>query len=241
MANYKFKEIETMELDSLIRRVARKYSMTYETCSSRFGYDDVVSSCWIAVVDKVNQVYQTNSDAESVFELVDRNLLARVCHTTIIDMVRKEIKRPTISLDLESLEYAGDRNVGSDNSSLGSINDRLSTKFDTGYEITLVKEILNLFEEGTRERKLVEMFIKIYCNIDEFEDQALLSDLEGKGDVYDKWIAKKLNYANASSSGYQKLKNRVQATIARNGYANGFTKALERLVNLGYDVSQQNA
>ena len=84
-----------------------------------------------------------------------------------------------------------------------------------------IRDILDLFEEGSRERRYVEL-IALYTG----------SPRSGKGKIFDEsrmelQVAMKLGYASDTSSGYRNLRNRVRLRIAESGLGLRFPEAVD--------------
>ena len=225
---YVIEDKKALEIDTMLRKIAWKKHSQYETCSSRFEFEDVVSELWLnalAIIERQQRI--------------DMDLIAHASFQKIVDLVRKEIKRPIVGFDPSTLEWTSEESEGGANSYLADIPGFCS-KFMSPETYSEITEMIGLFDEGTKHRTYLQLAILYFCD----EETAGLdsrevdfSDMDGRQDDYwQTWIAHKLGYANACSSGYQKVRNQVQAKLAQSGYAKGFADAIARLIKLGYAV-----
>ena len=86
-----------------------------------------------------------------------------------------------------------------------------------GFESTESKQetlsILDLFEDGSKEKALVKAWMTILGIIDCDDPESLPEK------AFDRYIAKDiLGYAGSSSNGYMRLRNKVRETLIKNGY-----------------------
>lgn len=230
MTNQKFQisEKEAIAIDDMLRKIAMKKRSQWETLSSRLDFNDIVQELWINAMDVIDKKGR-----------VDMDLIAHASFQKLVDLIRKEIRRPSISIDESTLEWTGDRESGAAHSYESSEAEGIYSKLISPSEFSEIREMLSLFEEGSKHRKFLELAISYFtpeASTLKFEEVDFSEMKDSQDNYWTSWIAHQLGYANACSGGFQKVRNQVQAKLAQCGYARGFANALARLAKLGYQV-----
>lgn len=222
MEKFRLTDKQALEIDNLLRKIALKKYHQYRTLDARLDIEDIVQELWINALEICNRK-----------QSVEIDLIADASYRKIVDIIRREIRRPYILIDESSLDY--DREDDCSRRGFKS-KEPLHSKIGGATELSEIHEILNLFEEGSRERKMVELFLEMFTSLEEFDNKDSFKDEDKSSWNYETWIAHQLGLAGSYSSAYNKCKNRVQAVLVRNGYGKGFSDAIERLQRLGYDI-----
>lgn len=181
----------------IVRGVARKYSV------ENFGVerDDLEQDLWVKVMEIVNS---KNGDVE----LVDEALVAKCCWNVAVDKYRYHRKRRDSKA--EYTEGTEEDDKASNNSSSASFSS--SHCFQSATDAIFIKEAIDLFEVGSKERKYV--VTKLYMNgeIDpetfEGEDELELPE----GDT-EKDILKILGYSSHYPASWNSIKNKMRKKI----------------------------
>ena len=219
---------QTLAIDNMLRKIAMKKRYQYETFSSRLEFEDILQELWIKALEIIERQQR-----------VDMNLIAKAAYDKVVDLVRAQIRRPSVSIDTMSLEWNGDDSK--DNNSeytymcgLEGFSSKITSPDEAAESSDAINRMLDLFDKDSKERKMLEILIKINCDLEDV-DASEFSDLYGYGRC-DSWIAKKLGWAGSGSSSYQKCRNRLQAKLVEAGFGKGFDSAIARLRKIGYPV-----
>lgn len=219
---------QTLAIDEMLRKIAMKKRYQYETLSSRLEFEDILQELWVKALEIIDRLQR-----------VDMNLIAKAAYDKIVDLVRAQIRRPSVGIDPSSLEWNGDDSK--DNNSeytylcgLEGFSSKIISPDEAAESSDAINRMLELFEENSKERRMLELLIKINIDI-ENTDPNEFADLYGYGRC-DSWIAKKLGWAGSGSSSYQKCRNRLQAKLVEAGFGKGFDSAIARLRKIGYSV-----
>lgn len=147
-AKQKVKENETEKkmhnFEGIIKGIARKYTV------DNYGveYDDLCQDLWVRVLELI--------EACGGIENTDEKLVARVCWNKAVDKYRYHRRRRD-----SKAEYieASDRDIDTWDSLSKGQRDYFESlhceKFSRGIDLVFFKEVIDLFEIGTKERKYV--------------------------------------------------------------------------------------
>jgi hypothetical protein len=194
-------ENESSELDQMIRRIAFKKKNTI-----MMDPEDVISELWINSL----MVIEKKRYADPEWKL-DYNYVAAACFKKIVDLVRQNIRKSSVPIDVSLL----DREDNSEKAEADShVYDLVGSQhIDSVEESAEVRDMLSLFEENSKEYKLVKSWMEI-LGITEANDLSKLPE-----SAFDGYIATVvLGYAGSKSSGYAKIRQKVRNTLVKNGY-----------------------
>lgn len=227
MTNTKMTNSEALKVDSMLRKIARKKFHQFETLSSRVDYEDVVQELWLKALDIFSRYPEMSFEDK-------RKMIAKASFDKIVDIVRYEARRPSISIDPSRFDREDERDSGeskSENNSKRYIDLDTRSRIDSQLDVVEVKEILDLFEEGSKQRRYIELMISYFCDLDSefFNSNEDYSSMEGgQSNNWNSWVARQLGFGGASSSGYQRIRYSVRAKLAQSGYAQKYPEALAR-------------
>lgn len=139
-------ERKKIKFGEIISGIARKYTV------DNFGveYDDLYQDLWVRTLELIN-------DCGGI-ENTDERLVARVCWNKAVDMYRYHRRRRD-----SKAEYieGSDKDINMDDWHSMSAGQRdyfdslKADKFGRGIDLVLFKEVIDLFEIGSKERKYV--------------------------------------------------------------------------------------
>lgn len=210
-------ESQTLEIDKTLRGIACRKQLSYEHFP-QLKVEDVVQELWISTLDLINKHGR-----------VDMPLIARAAYQKVVDLVRHEIARPVILIDQSRFEYNGDESAVDSDSSFSYVDTEFNKRsIVEADQYTELNEILNLFEKGSKAEKLLKLVAQYFCNVDDVRGQAEDEDYEElkvrQDNYFWNWVAKKIGYANSSSSGFQKVRWQVRWGLKEAGYADAYSK-----------------
>lgn len=194
-------------LDSMLRRLAMKRIVNGHL---KMDFEDVVSELWINTLGIIERTGK-----------IDFNYIAKASFYKMVDLVRYNVNHEELLFEDSRLERCLPqeiRNTQPKTRESDQENHRdtyifSTAKFETADEKMKAFEILELFEEGSKEYKYIEAQMKI-LGIIEVEDVTELPER-----VVDSWIATEvLGYAGCKSNGYLRLRNKVRQAIKDAGY-----------------------
>ena len=186
-----FTDEEFNEIRNMLMWISSKYNGW-----SNLQAEDIEMELWI----KTLRVIQAMGK-------IEMNLLARCAYNKAIDLCRQAKMQKTRNFPLESFE-------GFENDDESCM--RVQTEDD--YSSLHIKEMLEIFEPNSREFeyvKLLTTYLGIHTPFNEDIEDCSFGETRRELE-----IAKKLGYVNDTSQGYRKLKNKVRATLIRNGFVN---------------------
>lgn len=161
-------------ITDIISGIARKYA------SKWYDEDDFRQDLWV----KILKVIEDSGGIENV----DESLIAKVAFNKAVDLYRYNRRRYDSKAQyIENFDNDADaHDVGN---ALGDLNagDYLekisSSRFEKGIDILVIKDIINRFEVGSRERKYVVLKLVNYGVIDlkflDERDQKIFEKLNG--------------------------------------------------------------
>lgn len=129
----------------IVKGVAKKYA------SKWVDREDLEQTLWVRVLELIN-------DCGGI-EYTDESLVARVCWNRSVDKYKYDRRRYE-----SKAEYIEGTEEKYDNGSLGTtyFEALKSDKFLKGYDLVLIKEVIDLFDIGSRKRKYAVMKLVNY-------------------------------------------------------------------------------
>lgn len=186
------KEQDNMEqFKRIVEGVARKYGSIY------VDREDLEQELWIVVLEKIRDFGGADK--------VDPRFIARCCYNKAVDFYRYHRRRKDSSARL--IEEMGEDD---DN---GSENTMPYSTFETGYDRVIIREIVDLFPQGSRERKYVVTKLYMYGEIS--EDDGLPDKLEMPEGETESDVLKLLGYKSRYPASWGKMKYQIRDTIYR--------------------------
>lgn len=186
------KEQDNMEqFKRIVEGVARKYGSIY------VDREDLEQELWIVVLEKIRDFGGADK--------VDPRFIARCCYNKAVDFYRYSRRRKDSSARL--IEEMGE-NEEKDSES----NVPYST-FETGYDRVILREIIDLFPQGSRQRKYVVTKLYMYGEISEADglpDKLEMPEGETESDVL-----KLLGYKSRYPASWGKMKYQIRDKIYR--------------------------
>lgn len=193
------KEISESKMDEftrIVKGVARKYAI------DNFGIerDDLEQDLWVKVFEVIN----ANGGIES--EAVNGKLIAKCCWNEAVDKYRYHRRRRDSKAEFTE-------GSGEDSDSAVSINSSLfHSKFKTGYDEMVIKEVIDLFPRGSKERKYVVTKLYMYGEIDETDVD---DELEMPVDDREESVIKLLGYKSKYPASWGAIKGEMRNKIYR--------------------------
>lgn len=188
-------DAQAMEVNNLLNAIAYKRRDWFKNLSQ----DDIVAELWIHVLESIERY-----GLDNIHNL--QSFVSNLCKFRLVDMVRQNVKRDDIPVDPSMYDRFVDAEDDTENSN--STMTQLCSSVDTCREIEdmeSMSSIRSLFPEGTKEREFVEIWIK-YSGA---ESNSVVPE-----SALHYYAAEQLGYANASSSGYKRLRGRVRSVLA---------------------------
>ena len=192
------KEEKMKQFEDIINGVARKYFSYGKQGAKYLSQEDAVQELWVRILELIR-------DCGGV-ENTDANLVARIAYNKAVDLFRFHQRRYDSKAEFfEGNEYEWDH------------SDRVpdyfealySDKFIKGYDLVLYKEVIDLFEIGSKERKYIVLKLvnsgllkksdldpwdRAEVAIPEREDEeSYIHELGYKSHAPGSWIVKKRN------------------------------------------------
>lgn len=164
----KSNEEKMLKVDEIIKGVARKYA------SKWIEQDDLEQDLWVTVMELIN--------GHGGIEHTDLPLIAKSCYNRAVDSYRYNRRRYESKARLidESESEDGEYSAGgADQASY------FTSKSRTGYEEMVLREVIDLFPEGSRQRKYVVAKLYSYGEIDEsfgLDDDLVLPEGDNEAD-----------------------------------------------------------
>lgn len=179
------------QIERIVKGVARKYASIY------VDREDLEQELWLVVC-------QRGQDFGGI-ENLDPRFVARCCYNKAVDFYRYSRRRKDSTARLiEEME--------SDDDSSAEDNIPRST-FDTGYDRVVLREVIDLFPQGSRERKYVVTKLYMYGEIS--EEDGLPDKLEMPAGETESDVLKLLGYNSRYPASWGKLKYQIRDTIYR--------------------------
>lgn len=186
------KEEENMEqFKRIVEGVARKYKSIY------VDREDLESELWIVVLEKIRDFGGADK--------VDPRFIARCCYNKAVDFYRYSRRRKDSSARL--IEEMGEDEDSEIESKIPH------SSFESGYDRVVIKEIVDLFPEGSRERKYIVTKLYMYGEIS--ENDGLPDELEMPAGDTEADVLKLLGYNSRYPASWGKLKYQIRDTIYR--------------------------
>lgn len=200
MKNYVLTDEQVKELDKVIRRCVGS-----KKDHIRMDFEDVVSELWIMAL----QIIEKKG-------ALDYNYISASCFNRMVDLARYNYRKQVDSMTEDELDLCipSEERVRSTKTRMSSA-ERHSYQFSSVKNVSVEENIelldmLNLFEEGTRERTYLEIWFKI--------QGVISSEEELPEKAIDGYIAEKLGYAGSKSCGYARCRLRVREALVAAGY-----------------------
>lgn len=196
---------QVTEIDTMLKKIA----FANRNVITSVPLEDVVSDLWVnalGIIEKQGSV--------------EMEYIATASKYHIVDMVRKSYRNEYLPYDpsmfgsMCSVEDRTSSKAEDDNSGYVTYQYCSITK---GFESTESRQetlsILDLFEDGSKEKALVKAWMMILGIIDCDDPESLPAK------AFDRYVAQDvLGYAGSSSNGYMRLRNKVRETLIKNGY-----------------------
>lgn len=187
-------DLQAVEVNNLLNAIAYKRKHWFKNLSQ----EDIVSELWIHVLEAIDKY-----GLENINNL--QSFVSNLCKFRLVDMVRQNVKHDDIPVNPSMYDRCVDVDDNSENSN--STMNQFNHSIDTCQEIEDIEDMLSirsLFPEGSKEREFIEIWIKYSgAEPDEVIPESALNY----------YAAEKLGYANASSSGYKRLRGKVRAVL----------------------------
>lgn len=122
----------------IVRGVAAKYT------SQWIDFDDLEQELWVVVLDLIQ-------DCGGI-ENVDKSLVARCCYNRAVDIYRYNRRRYD-----SKAQYIEGTDIDDDDLRPDYFEALKSDKYIRGYDLILIKEVINQFAVGSRKRQYVVM------------------------------------------------------------------------------------
>lgn len=161
-------EDKMKKVEEIVKGVARKYA------SKWIEQDDLEQDLWVVVMELIN--------GHGGIENTDLPLIAKSCYNKAVDAYRYHRRRYDSKVRLidESESEDGEYSAsGADQASY------FTSKNRTGYEELILREVIDLFPEGSRQRKYVVAKLYSYGEIDEsfgLNDELVLPEGDNEAD-----------------------------------------------------------
>lgn len=179
------------QIERIVKGVARKYASIY------VDREDLEQELWLVVCQRAQDF--------GGMENLDPRFVARCCYNKAVDFYRYSRRRKDSTARLiEEME--------SDDDSCADDNIPRST-FDTGYDRVVLREVIDLFPQGSRERKYVVTKLYMYGEIS--EEDGLPDKLEMPAGETESDVLKLLGYNSRYPASWGKLKYQIRDTIYR--------------------------
>lgn len=168
-----------------------------------FTYEDLHQDLWLDVMELI----------EKVGEVPSLNLVARVCYNKVTDKIRYNRRRSDSQLLGDGTESNFEK--GSTNE---SAEDFMVSRGLGGSSVTMsnlvVQEMMELFDEGTKERLYIYQMAVFHNALDPEEDTSEEFDTLFSNDKrFDNEIAINMGYSGSHSSGYKRVRWAVRERI----------------------------
>jgi DNA-directed RNA polymerase specialized sigma24 family protein len=145
------KESKMEEFRKIVKGVAKKYASKY------VDREDLEQELWVTTLELI----QSKGGDENL----DGDLVARSCLNKAVDFYRYGRRRVDTSRKmLEDWEMDDEEHSSKEDSQI------LYSNFQTGFDASLIRDVIELFPEGSRERKYVVTKLYMYGDIDTSEN-----------------------------------------------------------------------
>lgn len=186
------KEQDNMEqFKRIVEGVARKYGSIY------VSREDLEQELWIVVLEKIRDFGGADK--------VDPRFIARCCYNKAVDFYRYSRRRRDSSARLIEEMESGDDD--------GETSELMHGNFETGYDRVILKEVIDLFPQGSRERKYVVTKLYMYGEIS--EEDGLPDELEMPEGETESDVLKLLGFKSRYPASWGKMKYQIRDTIYR--------------------------
>lgn len=183
------------QFERIIKGVARKYASIY------VDREDLEQELWLTTLKLI--------ESKGGEEFTDARLVAKSCYNRAVDFYRYERRRRDSTRKmLEDYEmYDEESGEAADSSFLSAFS-----CFDSGYDIVVIKEVIDLFPLESKERKYIVTKLYMYGEID--ETTGLPDKLERPEGDTEADVLHMLGYTGkTASSSWMKIKNKMKETI----------------------------
>lgn len=191
----KYDETKIERFQRIVQGVARKYASIY------VDKEDLEQELWISVLELI--------DAKGGEDNVDEKLVARVCWNKAVDFYRYSRRR----VDSKASYTEGGNEDNEDDCEADIKFSTSGNRFVRGNDVVMVKEAIDLFPVGSRERKYVLTKLYMYGEID-IEDYAD-EDIEMPEEDTEAAILKLLGYNSRFPASWGKIKNEMRKKVYR--------------------------
>lgn len=184
------------EVKKIVEGVARKYT------SKWLDREDLEQDLWVSVLELINKC--------GGIEHVDLRLIAKHCYNRAVDSYRYNRRRYDSKVRLidESESDDGDYSAGGAEQA-----QYFTAKSRTGYDEIVLKEVIELFPEGSRQRKYVVAKLYSYGEIDEttgISDRLELPEGDNEAD-----FLKLIGFNSRYPASWGKMKYEIREKIYR--------------------------
>lgn len=195
---------QVQEIDTMLKKIA----FANRNKITSVPFEDVVSDLWVNAIGIIEK-----------HGSVEMEYIATSSRYHIVDMIRKSMRREYLPYDPQmfgSMCSVEDRCSKTEDDNSGYVTYQYCSIND-GYGSAEARQeilsILDLFEDGSKEKALVKAWMMILGIIDCDDPESLPEK------AFDRYVAKDvLGYAGSSSNGYMRLRNKVRETLIKNGY-----------------------
>ena len=141
-------EEKMKQFEEIINGVARKYFSYGKQGNKYLSQEDAVQELWVRILELIR-------DCGGV-EYTDASLVARIAYNKAVDLFRFHQRRYDSKAEFfEGTEYEFDYADIKFDRAPNYFEALWSDKFIKGYDLVLYKEVIDLFEIGSKERKYV--------------------------------------------------------------------------------------
>lgn len=188
-------------VNDIITGIARRSAYKFKTKD----VDELVQELWIKVLEEENK---KNNE-------LDLNLIAKMCYNKIVDIIRHDCVRNSVSFDeLFGMEDGSSEEEYKVSCRAGGTGNLDKEEFYTRpaedqVDRLYVKSLLELFPEGSKERIFLE-FWATKSNVKDYKVQGTGIKEDG---FTEGSLAKSLGYAGSYSSGYTNFRKKMKNYI----------------------------
>lgn len=199
MANQVTEQIAQKEEDNMkqferiVKGVSRKYASIY------VDREDLEQELWLVVCTKIQEFGGADK--------LDPRFIAKCCYNRAVDYYRYCRRRRDSSAQLIEEIESDDENPANSETTFAQ------STFDNGYDRIVLKEVIDLFPQGSRERKYVVTKLYMYGEISEAD--GLPDKLEMPAGDTEADVLKLLGYNSRYPASWGKLKYQIRDTIYR--------------------------
>lgn len=201
VSRYGYVEGDPMyELERIIEGVARKYAV------QNYGVDqeDLEQELWIVAVEKFLNKVDDPSE-------INFRLFARCCWNRAVDIYRYSRRRHDSKSAYEEGSKSSDDSDPTKSTDDVDYQQSSPRRFSKANDVAFIKEAIDLFPKGSRERKYVVTKLYMYGEVDEtMVDPSELELPEGDTEVD---VVHMLGYKSHDPASWRKKKNQIRKDI----------------------------